>query len=220
MLKRLSHADDRYREIEQMLTLPEVIANNKEYQKLIKEYNKLSEIVIKYREYLKAEKEMNEANEMMRDSSLDADLRDLAEDDFKDRRALCDSLSDELKILLMPRDPNDSRNVIIELRQGAGGEEAALFAYDIYRMYSMYAATRGFKIEIISINETELGGIKNITFTVIGEGAYSRFKFESGVHRVQRIPVTESNGKSQSIRRGWSLEFVRHIHHQRFQECI
>ena len=198
MLKRLSHADDRYREIEQMLTLPEVIANNKEYQKLIKEYNKLSEIVIKYREYLKAEKEMNEANEMMRDSSLDADLRDLAEDDFKDRRALCDSLSEELKILLMPRDPNDSRNVIIELRQGAGGEEAALFAYDIYRMYSMYAATRGFKIEIISINETELGGIKNITFTVIGEGAYSRFKFESGVHRVQRIPVTESNGKIQT----------------------
>ena len=198
MLKRLSHADDRYREIEQMLTLPEVIANNKEYQKLIKEYNKLSEIVIKYREYLKAEKEMNEANEMMRDSSLDSDLRDLAEDDFKDRRALCDSLSEELKILLMPRDPNDSRNVIIELRQGAGGEEAALFAYDIYRMYSMYAATRGFKIEIISINETELGGIKNITFTVIGEGAYSRFKFESGVHRVQRIPVTESNGKIQT----------------------
>lgn len=198
MLKRLSHADDRYREIEQMLTLPEVIANNKEYQKLIKEYNKLSEIVIKYREYLKAEKEMNEANEMMRDSSLDADLRDLAEDDFKERRAVCDSLSEELKILLMPRDPNDSRNVIIELRQGAGGEEAALFAYDIYRMYSMYAATRGFKIEIISINETELGGIKNITFTVIGEGAYSRFKFESGVHRVQRIPVTESNGKIQT----------------------
>ena len=198
MLKRLSHADDRYREIEQMLTLPEVIANNKEYQKLTKEYNKLSEIVIKYREYLKAEKEMNEANEMMRDSSLDVDLRDLAEDDFKDRRALCDSLSEELKILLMPRDPNDSRNVIIELRQGAGGEEAALFAYDIYRMYSMYAANRGFKIEIISINETELGGIKNITFTVIGEGAYSRFKFESGVHRVQRIPVTESNGKIQT----------------------
>ncbi len=198
MLKRLSHADDRYREIEQMLTLPEVIANNKEYQKLIKEYNKLAEIVTKYREYLKAEKEMREADEMMRDSSLDADLRELAEDDFKDRRALCDSLSEELKILLMPRDPNDSRNVIVELRQGAGGEEAALFAYDIYRMYTMYAATRGFKIEVISINETELGGIKNITFTVIGEGAFSRFKFESGVHRVQRIPVTESNGKIQT----------------------
>ena len=198
MLKKLSHADDRYREIEQMLTLPEIVSNNKEYQKLIKEYNKLSEIVAKYREYLKADKEMKEAEEMMRDSSLDADLRDLAEDDFKDRRGLCEALSEELKILLMPRDPNDSRNVIVELRQGAGGEEAALFAYDIYRMYTMYSANRGFKIEVININETELGGIKNITFTVIGDGAYSRFKFESGVHRVQRIPVTESNGKIQT----------------------
>ena len=198
MLKRLSHADDRYREIEQMLTLPEVIANNKEYQKLIKEYNKLSEIVTKYREYLKAEKEMNEAEDMMRDSSLDSDLRDLAEEDFKERRAYCEDLTEELKILLMPRDPNDSRNVIVELRQGAGGEEAALFAYDIYRMYTMYAANRGFKIEVININETELGGLKSITFTVIGDGAYSRFKFESGVHRVQRIPVTESNGKIQT----------------------
>ena len=198
MLKRLSHADDRYREIEQMLTLPDVIANNKEYQKLIKEYNKLSEIVTKYREYLKAETEMNDAEEMMRDSSLDSEFRDLAEDDFKEKRTLCDALSEELKILLMPRDPNDSRNVVVELRQGAGGEEAALFAYDIYRMYTMYAANRGFKIEVININETELGGIKNITFTVIGDGAYSRFKFESGVHRVQRIPVTESNGKIQT----------------------
>lgn len=198
MLKRLSHADDRYREIEQMLTLPEVISNNKEYQKLIKEYNKLSEIVLKYREYLKVEKEMNEADEMMRDSSLDAELRELAEEDFKDRRAHRDALTEELKILLMPRDPNDSRNVIVELRQGAGGEEAALFAYDIYRMYTMYAAGRGFKIDVISINETELGGLKSITFTVIGDGAYSRFKFESGVHRVQRIPVTESNGKIQT----------------------
>ncbi|MBO5946190.1 MAG: peptide chain release factor 1 [Clostridia bacterium] len=198
MLKRLSHADDRYREIEQMLTLPEVIANNKEYQKLIKEYNKLSEIVTKYREYLKAEKEMNEAEDMMRDSSLDSDLRDLAEEDFKERRVYCEDLTEELKILLMPRDPNDSRNVIVELRQGAGGEEAALFAYDIYRMYTMYAANRGFKIEVININETELGGLKSITFTVIGDGAYSRFKFESGVHRVQRIPVTESNGKIQT----------------------
>ena len=198
MLKRLSHADDRYREIEQMLTLPDVIANNKEYQKLIKEYNKLSEIVIKYREYLKAESEMKDADEMMRDSSLDSELRELAEDDFKEKRELCDTLAEELKILLMPRDPNDSRNVVVELRQGAGGEEAALFAYDIYRMYSMYAANRGFKIEVINLNETELGGIKNITFTVIGDGAYSRFKFESGVHRVQRIPVTESNGKIQT----------------------
>ena len=198
MLKKLSHADDRYREIEQMLTLPEIVSNNKEYAKLIKEYNRLGEIVEKYREYIKAEKEMKDADEMMRDSSLDSDLRELAEEDFRDRREFCERLTEELKVLLMPRDPNDSKNVIIELRQGAGGEEAALFAYDIYRMYTMYAANRGFKIEIISLNETELGGIKGITFTVIGDGAYSRFKFESGVHRVQRIPVTESNGKIQT----------------------
>ena len=198
MLKKLSHADDRYREIEQMLTLPEVIANNKEYQKLIKEYNKLTEIVTKYREYLKVEKEMHEADEMMRESSLDSEIRELAEDDYKEKKDYLSSLNEELKILLMPRDPNDSKNVIVELRQGAGGEEAALFAYDIYRMYSMYAANRGFKIEVININETELGGLKSITFTVLGDGAYSRFKFESGVHRVQRIPVTESNGKIQT----------------------
>ena len=198
MLKKLSAADDRYKEIEQMLTLPDIISNVKEYSKLIKEYNRLGEIVTKYREYIKAEKEMNEADEMMRDGSLDPELRELAEDDFKQRRALCEQLTDELKILLMPRDPNDSKNVIIELRQGAGGEEAALFAYDIYRMYNMYAASRNFKIEVINLNETELGGIKGVTFTVIGNGAYSRFKFESGVHRVQRIPVTESNGKIQT----------------------
>lgn len=198
LFNKLAAADDRYREIEQMLTLPEVISNNKEYQKLIKEYNKLSEIVIKYREYLKVEREMNEADEMMRDSSLDSEIRELAEEDFKERREYLSALNEELKILLMPRDPNDSRNVVVELRQGAGGEEAALFAYDIYRMYSMYAASRGFKIEVININETELGGLKSITFTVIGDGAYSRFKFESGVHRVQRIPVTESNGKIQT----------------------
>ena len=198
MFKKLEHADDRYKEIEQLLTLPEVISDNKRYSSLIKEYNKLSAIVNKYREYVRAEKEMKEADDMMRDSSLDSDLRELAEDDYKDRKALCETLTDELKILLMPRDPNDSKNVIVELRQGAGGEEAALFAYDIYRMYTMYAANKNFKIEVISINETELGGIKSITFAVVGDGAYSRFKFESGVHRVQRIPTTESNGKIQT----------------------
>ena len=176
---KLASADDRYREIEHMLILPEVISNTKEYQRLIKEFNKLSEVVLKYREYLRAEREMKESDEMMRDSSLDSEFRELAEMEFKDRRALCESLTEELKLLLMPKDPNDDKNVIVELRQGAGGEEAALFAADLYRMYSMYAVSRGFRIEIISLNETELGGIKAISFTVIGEGAYSRFKFES-----------------------------------------
>ncbi len=195
---KLANAEDRYREIEHLLILPEVISNTKQYQSLIKEFNKLSPVVLKYREYLKAEREMRESDEMMRDSTLDSELRELAEMEFKDRRALCESLTEELRVLLMPKDPNDEKNVIIELRQGAGGEEAALFAQDLYRMYSMYATSRGFRIEVLSLNETELGGIKAISFTVIGEGAYSRFKFESGVHRVQRIPVTESNGRIQT----------------------
>lgn len=195
---KLASASDRYREIEHLLILPEVISNTKEYQRLIKEYNKLSEVVLKYREYLQAEKEMKESDEMMRDASLDPEFREMAEMEFKDRRALCESLTEQLKVLLMPKDPNDDKNVIVELRQGAGGEEAALFAADLYRMYTMYATKRGFRIEILSLNETELGGIKAISFTVIGEGAYSRFKFESGVHRVQRIPATESNGRIQT----------------------
>ncbi len=198
MFKKLEEADYRYREIEQMLTLPDIISNNEKYSALIKEYNKLSDIVSKFREYRESVREMQESQDMMRDPSVDPELREFAEDEFKEKKALSTSLIEELKILLMPKDPNDSRNVIIELRQGAGGEEAALFAYDLYRMYSMYAANRGFKTEVISLNETELGGIKAITFMVNGSDAFSRFKFESGVHRVQRIPVTESNGKIQT----------------------
>ena len=196
--KKLERAEDRYREIEQLITLPEVVSDNKEYSKIMKEYKALTPIVEKFREYKDTEKQMKEADEMMRDSSLDAELRELAEEEFKLHRANKEALTEELQILLIPRDPNDDRNVIVELRQGAGGEEAALFAADLYRMYSMYANSRGFKTEVVSLNETELGGIKEINFMVTGEGAYSRFKFESGVHRVQRIPVTESNGRIQT----------------------
>ncbi len=198
ILKKLSRADDRYREIEQMLTLPEVVSNNKEYSKLIKEYRMLEPIIEKYREYRIAEKNMTDSEEIMKDGTVDSELRALAEEDFHNCRALCEALTNELQVLLMPRDPNDDRNVIIEIRQGAGGEEAALFGADLYRMYTMYATARRFKTETVSVNETELGGIKEITFNVIGDGAYSRFKFESGVHRVQRIPVTESNGRIQT----------------------
>ena len=198
MLKRLSHADDRYREIEQMLTLPSVVSDNKQFQKLIKEYNSISEVVAKFREYKLCKHQMDEADEMMRDSTLDSELRDMAEEDFREKRDSLAILEDELKILLMPKDPNDSKIVIVEIRQGAGGEEAALFAQDLYRMYTMYSASRGFRVEVMNINETELGGIKAVVFAVVGEGAYSRFKFESGVHRVQRIPVTESNGRIQT----------------------
>lgn len=196
--KKLEKADDRYREIEQMITLPAVVSDNKRYSALMKEYKSLTPIIEKYREYRLAEKEMRDADDMMRDSELDSELRELAEEEFKLHKEKLDSLTEELKILLMPKDPNDSKNVIVEIRQGAGGEEAALFGYDVYRMYTMYAASLGFKTEVISINETELGGIKEINFMVVGDGAYSRFKFESGVHRVQRIPVTESNGRIQT----------------------
>ena len=181
-----------------MMTLPEVVGNNKRYAELIKEYKSLEPVIEKFREYKEAEKTLRESEEMMRESSLDPELRELAEEEFKEYKILIEKITEELKILLMPKDPNDSRNVIVELRQGAGGEEAALFGADLYRMYTMYATSRKFKTEVVSINETELGGLKEIAFNVIGEGAYSRFKFESGVHRVQRIPVTESNGKIQT----------------------
>ena len=196
--KKLSAADDRYREIEQMLTLPEVISDTNKYRQLIKEYNRLGDIVAKYREYRECERQMKEAEELMRDSSLDSDMREMAEMEYFELRDRLAALTEELKILLMPKDPDDEKNVIVELRQGAGGEEAALFAADIYRMYTMYATSRGFRTEVMSLNETELGGIKAITFMVVGDGAFSRFKFESGVHRVQRIPVTESNGRIQT----------------------
>ena len=196
--QKLTRAEDRFREIEQMLTLPSVVSNNKEYSKLIKEYKYLEPTILKFREYKDADKNMRDSDEMMRDSSLDAELREMAEDEYKSYRELCEKLMGELRILLMPRDPNDSRNVIVEIRQGAGGEEAALFGADLFRMYSMYANSRRFSVEIASINETELGGIKEVVFSVNGDGAYSRFKFESGVHRVQRIPVTESNGRIQT----------------------
>ncbi len=198
MFNKLAKADDRFREIEQLITLPHIVSDNKEYSRLMKEYKSLTPIIDKYREYRCEEKQMIESDEMMRDSSLDSEFRELAEEDFKIHRDACDTLKEELQILLIPRDPNDSRNVIIEIRQGAGGEEAALFAADLYRMYSMYASSKGFKTETVTLNDTELGGIKEVNFMVIGDGAYSRFKFESGVHRVQRIPVTESNGRIQT----------------------
>ena len=198
IFKKLARADDRYREIEQMITLPHIVSNNKEYSKLMKEYKSLTPIIDKFREYKQVEKELNDSDEMMRDATLDSDLRELAEMEYKENKARIADLYEELRILLIPKDPNDDRNVIVEIRQGAGGEEAALFAADLYRMYSMYATSEGFKTDVTVLNETELGGIKEISFMVIGDGAYSKFKFESGVHRVQRIPVTESNGRIQT----------------------
>ena len=198
LFEKLIPAENRYREIEQMMTLPEIATDGKKYTALVKEYNSLTPIVEKYREYKNAKKMLEDAIEMREDSSLERELRDMADEESHEYEELCARLEDELKILLIPKDPNDSRNVIVEIRAGAGGEEAALFAADLFRMYSMFSTKEKFKLEPINVNDTELGGYKEITFNVIGEGAYSRFKFESGVHRVQRIPVTESNGRIQT----------------------
>ena len=197
-LEKLIPAENRYREIEQLMTLPEVTSDGKRYTALVKEYNSLTPIVEKYREYKDAQRALEEATELRDDTTLERDLRDLAEEECIEYSELCKKLTEELKMLLIPKDPNDSRNVVIEIRAGAGGEEAALFAADLFRMYSMFSTKERLKLEVINANETELGGYKEITFNVIGEGAYSRFKFESGVHRVQRIPVTESNGRIQT----------------------
>ena len=197
-LEKLFPAENRYREIEQLMTLPEVTSDGKRYTALVKEYNSLTPIVEKYREYKDAQRALEEATELRDDTTLERDLRDLAEEECIEYSELCKKLTEELKMLLIPKDPNDSRNVVIEIRAGAGGEEAALFAADLFRMYSMFSTKERLKLEVINANETELGGYKEITFNVIGEGAYSRFKFESGVHRVQRIPVTESNGRIQT----------------------
>ena len=198
LIEKLIPAEDRYREIEQLMTLPEVTSDGKRYTALVKEYNSLSPIVEKFREYKLAKKNMEDAIELRDDSTLERELRDIAEEEVREYSALCGELEEQLRVLLIPKDPNDSKNVIVEIRQGAGGEEAALFAADLFRMYSMFATKERFALEIVNANETELGGYKEVTFNIIGEGAYSRFKFESGVHRVQRIPVTESNGRIQT----------------------
>ena len=197
-LEKIKPLEDRYRELEQMMTLPEVVSDSKKYTSLVKEYNSLEEIVVKFREYNTTLTSRDDALEMVNDSTLDSDLRELAEVEYRELSEKLTVLEGELKFLLIPKDPNDDRNVIVEIRAGAGGEEAALLAGDLYRMYSMFSTREGFRLEIVSVNETELGGFKEITFNVIGSGAFSRFKFESGVHRVQRIPVTESNGRIQT----------------------
>ena len=198
LVEKLIPAEDRYRELEQMMTLPEVATDGKRFTALVKEYNSLTPIVDKFREYKNARAMLEDAVAMRDDTSLERELRDLAEEEYHECSKLLEKLENELRMLLIPKDPNDSRNVVVEIRAGAGGEEAALFAQDLFRMYSMFATKERLTLELVNANETELGGFKEVTFNVIGEGAYSRFKFESGVHRVQRIPVTESNGRIQT----------------------
>ncbi len=174
---------------------PAVAADRNLYRDLMKEHKEIEPIVEKYRALKKAEASLEDAEAILNDSEADKELRQMASDEMSAAKSDIESISEELKILLLPRDPNDDRSVIVEIRGGAGGEEAALFAYDLYRMYTMYAERRGWKTEIVGLNETELGGFKEVSFTIDGDGAYSRLKFESGVHRVQRVPETETQGR-------------------------
>lgn len=191
MFEKLEAVERRYDELTLQVSDPKVIANTNEWRKLVKEHSSMEDVVLKYREYKQTLNEMNEAKEMMNDK----ELKDLAEEEYYSSKEKLEKIEEELKILLIPKDPNDDKSVICEIRGGAGGEEASLFAGTLFRMYAMYAEKKHWKIEILNENATELGGYKEISFMVTGKGAYSRLKFESGVHRVQRVPDTESSGR-------------------------
>ena len=194
MFDKIEIFDKRYSELSQRLYEPSVAANPDEFQKVMKELKSIEEIVLTYRDYKSAVESEKESLEILGETS-DPELKELAQAELDEAKASIETLSEKLKILLLPKDPNDERNVIVEIRGGAGGEESALFSAVLYRMYSMYAEKHGYRVEVINANETELGGYKEISFMIEGDGAYSRFKYESGVHRVQRVPETESQGR-------------------------
>lgn len=195
MFNKLDAVVNRYDQIGIELTRPDVASNNELFRKLMKEHSELTPIVEKYKEYTDAKNAEKGALEILAESGLDKELKELAEEELKMAKENIEIFADELKILLLPKDPNDEKNVIVEIRGGAGGEEAALFAGSLYRMYTMYAESRRWSTEVVNANETELGGYKEISFMIEGAGAYSRLKFESGVHRVQRVPDTETQGR-------------------------
>lgn len=194
MLNKLAEIEIRFEKTEYELALPETAGNQEKFRDLMKEHKKLAPVVEKYREYKRACAELEDA-QMMLDDADDAEMKKMIIDEIALQKETQASLVQEMQILLLPRDPNDDKNVIMEIRAGAGGEEAALFAGSLYRMYSMYAESMGWKTELMSAGETELGGYREISFMVTAEGAYSKLKFESGVHRVQRVPETETQGR-------------------------
>ena len=191
MFQKLEAVEKRYEELNSLISDPEVIAKQSEWQKLMKEHSDIQEVVEKYREYKKVAQALEEAKEML----SDRDLKELAEIQMEEAKDKLPKIEEEIKMLLIPKDPNDDKNVIVEIRGGAGGDEAALFAADLFRMYSKFAENNRWKVEVMSANENGIGGFKEIVFMVIGQGAYSKLKYESGVHRVQRIPSTESGGR-------------------------
>ena len=191
MFQKLEDVEKKYIDLTEKISDPEVISRQNEWKVMMKEHSELEPIVEKYREYKKVEKNLEEAKEMMNDP----ELKELAETEMLEAKEKLPKIEEELKILLIPKDPDDDKNVICEIRGGAGGDEAALFAGTLYRMYSMYAERKHWKLEVLNENETELGGYKEISFMISGRRAYSRLKFESGVHRVQRVPDTEASGR-------------------------
>lgn len=195
LFSRLESTEKRFEEINKELCNPAILSDQNKYKSLMKELKNLTPIVEKYREYKVQEKNLNEAKEILEESGIEKEFKEMAELEIETAKENISKISDELKILLLPKDPNDDRNVIIEIRGGAGGEEAALFSGVLFRMYNMYAQERRWKVEVLNSNETQLGGFKEISFMISGEGAYSRLKFESGVHRVQRVPDTEAQGR-------------------------
>jgi peptide chain release factor 1 len=197
MLQKLDFIEEKFEQLQEKVSDPEVIKDIDSWRKLMKEVSDLTPIVEKYREYKTIAQAAEEAAEMLETNS-DPEFEELLKEELSDAKEKLPVLEEELKILLIPKDPNDEKSVIVEIRGGTGGEEAALFAAELFRMYSMYAEKKRWKIEIMNSNATELGGYKEISFSVEGEGAYSRFKYESGVHRVQRVPETESQGRIQT----------------------
>lgn len=195
MFDKLGATESRFEEINLRLMDPTVVSDPKKYAELMKEYKNLTPLVEKYRQYKQAKNDLEEAEMLLEEGGLDKDFKELITEQLVENKKLVEEYSAELKILLLPKDPNDDKNVIVEIRGGAGGEESALFANSLYRMYSMYADSQGWRTEVLSSNPTELGGYKEISFNINGDSAYSKMKFESGVHRVQRVPETETQGR-------------------------
>lgn len=194
MFVNLQVFENRYEELNLKLYDPQSAADRELYAALMKEHKEITPIVEAYRAYQGCVKSLAEAKELLEETS-EKELRELAQEEIRENSELLARLEEQMKLLLLPKDPNDEKNVIVEIRGGAGGEEAALFAANLYRMYSMYAEKKGWKTELVNLNETELGGFKEVSFMIDGEGAFSRLKFESGVHRVQRVPETEAQGR-------------------------
>lgn len=194
MFDRLAEIEQRYMDLTDQVNDPDIIANQAEWRRLMKEYSDLTPIVEKYREYRETKNAIAEGTELLGEK-LEEDFRELVKEELSENKERFESLQKEITLLLLPKDPNDEKNVIVEIRGGAGGDEAALFAGDLYRMYARYAERRRWKIELMNISESDLGGFKEVSFMITGKGAYSRLKYESGVHRVQRIPTTESGGR-------------------------